>query len=467
MKRLSLGRKNSGLRARRWDAIVLGGALPGLVAAARMGQRGHRVLVVEEEASARLPASVRDPFFLGPPAGDGVVDACLAALKIGLRDRRRIEADGITYQVVSPDTRIDVGSPLHTARELVSWGVAKPERAREVVRLLAEAAQTQLGVLLDAPLVRRSGLRGLSRSSRPSGSPEPRRTDLPDLRFLDDAALQGFLGPQIEALSQVTGRATPPAARARLLGAALLGGGSFSSSEVTLRRLLRRRVEELHGELRTVRGFELVVVDPHPGIAIPTSREVWLGRVLILNAPPGLIGGALLEQEQPLPPFLEAPPPPRRRVTLDLRCEPDVVPEGMARRVIATAPGPNGGGRVVDIARWPGRAAHDAVQLVARTSIGRDDDPEEARDAIVSTVRGIMPFSEGRLLQREHPQPRWDDDGVVLEAEPAATWPPEVELRLSSRPPVYRIPREPLGILGTEGDILIGWRAGDAISEDL
>ena len=78
-----------------------------------------------------------------------------------------------------------------------------------------------------------------------------------------------------------------------------------------------------------------------------------------------------------------------------------------------------------------------------------------------------MPFSEGRLLQREHPQPRWDDDGAVLETEPAATWPPEVELRLSSRPPVYRIPREPLGILGTEGDILIGWRAGDAISEDL
>ena len=31
----------------------------------------------------------------------------------------------------------------------------------------------------------------------------------------------------------------------------------------------------------------------------------------------------------------------------------------------------------------------------------------------------------------------------------------------------FRIPREPLGALGTEGDILIGWRAGDAISEDL
>jgi hypothetical protein len=466
MRRLSLGRKNSGLRARRWDAIVLGGALPGLVAAARMGQRGHRVLVVEEEAAARLPASVRDPFYLGPPGGDGVVDACLAALKIGLRDRRRIEADGITYQMVSQEARIDVGSPAHTARELVSWGLAKPEQARDIVRNLAEAAQSQLPALLDAPLVRRSGLRGLSRA-RPTTAPDIRRRDLPDLGFLEDPALQSFFMPQVEALSQVSGRALPTAARARLLGAALLGGGSFSSSEITLRRLLRRRVEELHGELRTVRGFELVVVDPHPGIAMPSSREVWLGRVLILNAPPGLVGGALREQEQPLPPFLEAPPPTRSRLTLDLRCEPDVVPEGMERRVIAASRAPDGSARVVSIARWPGRAAHDPIQLVARMTIGAQDDPEEAREAIVNAVRELMPFSEGRLLQREHPRPRWDDIEAICEADPGSTWPPEVDIRLSSRPPVYAIPREPLGALGTEGDILIGWRAGDAISEDL
>jgi hypothetical protein len=122
---------------------------------------------------------------------------------------------------------------------------------------------------------------------------------------------------------------------------------------------------------------------------------------------------------------------------------------------------------VVAIARWPGRAAHDPIQLVARMTIGAQDDPEEAREAIVSAVRELMPFSEGRLLQREHPRPRWDDCETVSEADPGSTWPPEVDLRLSSRPPVYGIPRAPLGALGTEGDILIGWRAGDAISEDL
>ncbi len=36
-----------------------------------------------------------------------------------------------------------------------------------------------------------------------------------------------------------------------------------------------------------------------------------------------------------------------------------------------------------------------------------------------------------------------------------------------ARPPVYRLPREEVGVLGVEGDCLLGWRAGDAILSDL
>jgi flavin-dependent dehydrogenase len=36
-------------RVRRWDALVLGGALPGLVAAVRLAKRGARVLMLEED----------------------------------------------------------------------------------------------------------------------------------------------------------------------------------------------------------------------------------------------------------------------------------------------------------------------------------------------------------------------------------------------------------------------------------
>ena len=77
-----------------------------------------------------------------------------------------------------------------------------------------------------------------------------------------------------------------------------------------------------------------------------------------------------------------------------------------------------------------------------------------------------MPFSEGRVLQREHPWPAWDDPDALYDASDAG-WPPEASLRLGSRRPVYAIPREVAAALGTEGDVLLGWRAGDALSEEL
>jgi hypothetical protein len=42
-----------------------------------------------------------------------------------------------------------------------------------------------------------------------------------------------------------------------------------------------------------------------------------------------------------------------------------------------------------------------------------------------------------------------------------------VDLRLVSRPAVYRLAREAVGVLGVEGDCLLGWRAGEAILADL
>src|SRR5678816_669281 len=98
-----------------------------------------RVLLVEEESAARLPATVRDPFFLAGAASGGVLDACLRALALPLIDRRRLATEPVAYQVVLPDARVDVASPTRTAEELVAWGLAKPEIARALVRGLSEA----------------------------------------------------------------------------------------------------------------------------------------------------------------------------------------------------------------------------------------------------------------------------------------------------------------------------------------
>ena len=62
---------NAHHRARRWDVVVLGGALPGLVAAVRRGMAQLRVLVVEEESAARAPVLSREPFFLTGGGSDG------------------------------------------------------------------------------------------------------------------------------------------------------------------------------------------------------------------------------------------------------------------------------------------------------------------------------------------------------------------------------------------------------------
>ena len=127
-------------RARRWDAIVLGGALPGLVAAVRLGMARLRVLVVEEDAAAREPALSREPFFLTGGGSETVLGACLQALGIPMIDRRGLEADPIAYQVLLPDVRVEVGGAIATAEELVAWGLAKPEAAREILRALEAAS---------------------------------------------------------------------------------------------------------------------------------------------------------------------------------------------------------------------------------------------------------------------------------------------------------------------------------------
>ncbi|MFQ5418282.1 MAG: hypothetical protein ACE5FL_14750, partial [Myxococcota bacterium] len=51
-------------RTRRWDAVVLGGALPGLIAAIRLGMNGARVLILEETAAVDAFPGLREPFLV-------------------------------------------------------------------------------------------------------------------------------------------------------------------------------------------------------------------------------------------------------------------------------------------------------------------------------------------------------------------------------------------------------------------
>ena len=94
-----------------------------------------------------------------------------------------------------------------------------------------------------------------------------------------------------------------------------------------------------------------------------------------------------------------------------------------------------------------------------------DDDAAEQRAEarIEAALRDLLPFSEGALERRPLPELRWDTDALL--ADPAgAAWPEEPELRLCARPAVYGLDRASVGGLGGEGEVWLGWRAGDAIA---
>ncbi|MCH6550732.1 MAG: hypothetical protein IH804_01795 [Planctomycetes bacterium] len=143
-------------RVRRWDAVVLGGALPGLVMAVVLMMRGARVLLVEEDTALTGFAGLREPFLLSGAGSRGILGVCLREIGIPLIERRGIVSHPTAYQVVLPDARLDVGDPARTIEEIVAWGLAKPEEAQALVRALAHAATAEREAMLRSPVVRMS-----------------------------------------------------------------------------------------------------------------------------------------------------------------------------------------------------------------------------------------------------------------------------------------------------------------------
>ena len=232
-------------RARRWDALILGSGIPALVAAARIGAAGQRVLVVEEEARTTLPAAFREPFFLSGLRDEGVLDACLRALTVPLIDRRRFATERLAYQVAADPYRVDIGQPVVTAEELVTWGLAKPDEAQTLIRRLIESSEIERQLLLEAPFAR-IGRRAVG--SRVTAGVGNHRRGLSG----DAASATGPLGQliraQIRSLSNLGTQTPSPESQARLLGLGLGGGVGFADSPPWLVDLLRKRVTALYGD---------------------------------------------------------------------------------------------------------------------------------------------------------------------------------------------------------------------------
>jgi hypothetical protein len=386
-------------------------------------------------------------------------------------DRQRLEVDPIAYQVLLPEARVEVGGTASTAEELVAWGLAKPEEAREIIHALESASEAECEAMQEGPIVRRGALRSLPRGGVAVRSRRHPR-GLPDGVARPSPELAPFFEAQVHALSGLGERTPSPEARARLLGSGLAGGAAFSKPGASLRGLLRRRIENLHGEFRTLGcPFEIIELGAHPGIARIGPEDFWLGRAMLVNAPAALLAGALKGWDLEPPAFLAGPLPRQRKLSLHLRAQRDVVPEALARRAILVGDpaAPIVGTNAIALGVHPSERGDHFAEVVASAFV--EDEPArlaEATARIEESVRHLMPFSEGRIsVSPGLPRPLWDDDSAVPAPRAGDGWPGEAEIRIPGRRPVFLLRREGVAGLGAEGDLLLGWRAGDAIRAEL
>ncbi len=450
------------LRARRWDVLILGSALPGLAAGIRLAAAGHRVLVAEEDATARQPLITREPFHLPGILGGGLLDQALQAFGIPMIERRRLEAREIAYQVLLPELRVDVGERELTARELVAWGLAKPEDARELTHELDRTARAVQEHLAEAPLLGRASFLGRSAET-------PGALGLPAAVSEAAGDLGAFFDVQARGLAELADQGPGPESAARLLGAALAGGTGTASVDGGLTALLKRRLESLHAEFRTLGcAFEFVEMSGHPGILRVGPGDVWLGRAVIVNAPAARLAEALRGWDKPVPGFLEAPPASHQELSLHLRALREVVPEALEPRALLTPRESSPLRGPVRLALHPSSRGSRFVEIVASAVVPAQASREETAAALEAEVRALMPFSEKRLKAAPLPPlPEWDDPQSRRDPDAASAWPSPLAIRSRSRQPVASLPREAVASLGTEGELLFGWRAGDAIRDEL
>jgi hypothetical protein len=424
------------LRARRWDVVVLGSGVAALIAAARLSLAGRRTLVVEEGAARDSFPGLREPFLLSGAQG-GVLDACLRELRIPLIDRRRIVPQRLAYQLIGDDLRLEAGEPDRAAGEYVAWGLAKPEQARALV------------AWLEAPQADR----------QPALPP----TEIVDALSGDATSpLARAIDQQARALSNLAREPIAIEAKRRLLAAACGRAAAFEDRPPWLCGILRRRLESLGCEFRSIREkFELVEVDGNAGIWIESRSELWLGGGLVLAAPDPVLVRALADGSAPA--FLEADAPLARRQAFLFRAARGTLPEGMGRRLILACKGSQA---PISVALFDDPDVPRQRVLVARRVVEQGDDLSALRETIRARLAALMPFTGDALEPMTTTLPSWDDDDW-LSGPASGITPARLVTRICDRPQVYRLERSAVAALGFIGDLELGWRGGDRLLSEL
>jgi len=463
-------------RVRRWDAVVLGSALPGLVAAARLAMRGAQVLVIEEETAVTSFAGLREPFLMTGDTSDSPLGACLSAIGVPLIDRRNLLFEPIAYQIVWPGTRLNFGDVERTADEFDCWNLAERRAAQDWLQQLERATASEGSRLLASQLA--------SATRRPAFAGRmPARTQAPptathptvDHTIASAPGLAAIAEAQVRALADFGDRAPQGVDRDRLIGTGLGGAVTVGGKDPWLASLLRRRIEARHGAFRRLSGALRIVQSGNlPVVIADESRDASAARALLVNAP----ATALIEMDrrsnpEPTPntqsaqTWLGDAAPSARRLSLHLRGDRRLLPEAMAPRVVCIRDlsAPMTGTNVVRV-RWFERGTE--VDLLADTTVAADSrDDDRALEDIGRSIVSLMPLGDEGWSRVAIPEPLWDRSDLLADPHDASGDPIPGLRQPIARVPVYVIDGSRSARRGFEGDLMLGWQAGDAIGAEL
>lgn len=458
--------------------MVVGGALPGLVAAARLAMRGAQVLIIEEDCAVTSFPGLKEPFLMTGASSDSVLGACLTAIGVPLIDRRNLQSEPLAYQIVWPGTRLNFGDIERTAQEFDCWDVADCEVTRNLLSALDQASAAEGARLLASQLA--STTRRADRAPRPvSQSPNSSVTLTPnhvETAIASAPMLAGLLDAQSRALADFGSSPPPQAARNRLVGSALHGAVRVSGKDPWLTSLLRQRIEARHGEFRRMSSaFRIVQSGNLPALVAEESHEVCAARALIINAPTSSLVemGCHTNDEKTAAiadsadSWLPYSPPAGRRLTLHLRGDRKLLPSGIASRLICVGDlsAPMDGTNVVRV-RFFDRDGK--VDLLADASVPFDaSEDERAFEDIGRRVVSLMPLGDEGWTRVAIPTPVWDRSDLLTDAAEKHSGPIPGLHRPLSRVPAYILDRTQNARLGFEGDLMLGWQAGDAIGSEL
>lgn len=485
-----------------YDAVVVGARLSSLAAAALLGKRGLRVLVLAHDELAPTYALgphvlCRAPFnFL--PAASACARRLVSELALQTTFRRQAAAIDPAFQVVLPSSRFDLAADK--AQLLSEIEREFPEVARTVLSLFEglEGLMEHLDRALELDLMwppesffeRREharALRGLEAAlarapdllaALPEGHPFRLVVAAP-ARFADAIDPDGAHGIRL----------------ARLFGLWTTGGAVLPDGYATLREALVTSIRAHGGEVRERERVDAITIrrGAVEGVRIAASGEE-IGATWVLAGTDVATLLRLVPDRRPMEELFERtgePTPRYYRYTLNVVVREQGVPVGLARDAffVRDPSRPLSGANLLRVEAHPRTLDGDRLLVVEALlpRRGVEDVPgyvDGIRDEVLASLGELVPFLGDHLVLVDSPHdgrapqsfvpslevtaPKWDRGPRTM--EPLSGFPITGTLGLTALPvrtPVKNLllaSREVVPGLGMEGELLAAMSAARIVS---